>query len=67
LIEASLDSLVTISADGKITDVNEAAIKLTGVPRDKLIGTNFSNCSPSRRRRRKPIGRDSRGILTDYP
>jgi PAS domain S-box-containing protein len=38
LIESSLDPLVTISADGKITDVNEATIKVTGVPREQLIG-----------------------------
>ncbi len=43
LIEASLDPLVTISAGGKILDVNEASIKVTGIPRLKLIGTNFSN------------------------
>jgi len=43
LIEASLDPLVTISPEGKITDVNEATIKVTGVPRDELIGTDFSD------------------------
>jgi len=43
LIEASLDPLVTISADGKVTDVNEATIKVTGVARERLIGTDFSN------------------------
>ena len=43
LIEASTDPLVTISAKGKITDVNEALIKVTGVSRDKLIGTDFSD------------------------
>ncbi len=43
LIESSLDPLVTISIDGKITDVNEALIKVTGVKREKLIGTSFSN------------------------
>src|SRR5690242_2853410 len=43
LIEASLDPLVTISADGKITDVNEATVKVTGVTREKLIGTDFSD------------------------
>jgi PAS domain S-box-containing protein len=43
LIEASIDPLVTISAEGKITDVNEATIKVTGVPKEKLIGTDFSN------------------------
>ena len=36
LIESSLDPLVTISADGKITDVNEATVKVTGVPREQL-------------------------------
>jgi PAS domain S-box-containing protein len=43
LIEASLDPLVTISAEGKITDVNEASVKITGVSRVKLIDTDFSN------------------------
>lgn len=41
LIEASLDPLVTISPKGKITDVNEASVKVTGVSRENLIGTNF--------------------------
>jgi PAS domain S-box-containing protein len=43
LIEASLDPLVTINIDGKITDVNKALIKVTGVLRKLLIGTDFSN------------------------
>src|ERR1035437_6251800 len=43
LIEASLDPLVTISRDGKITDVNDAMIKITGIPRENLLGTDFSN------------------------
>jgi len=43
LIEASLDPLVTISPEGKITDINEGSIKATGVARDELIGTDFSN------------------------
>jgi len=42
LIEVSLDPLVTISSGGSITDVNHATEKLTGYPRDKLIGTHFS-------------------------
>jgi PAS domain S-box-containing protein len=41
LIEASLDPLVTISSEGKITDVNHATELVTGVPRDRLIGTDF--------------------------
>ncbi|MFA5268652.1 MAG: PAS domain S-box protein [Methanoregula sp.] len=43
LIEACLDPLVTISADGIISDVNEATIRVTGFTRAELIGTNFSD------------------------
>jgi PAS domain S-box-containing protein len=43
MIESSLDSLVAISPDGKITDANEATVKLTGTPREKLIGTDFAD------------------------
>ena len=43
LIEANLDPLVTISPEGKITDVNEATMKATGVSRDRLIGSDFSD------------------------
>src|SRR5688572_11551661 len=43
LIEASLDPLVTISPEGKITDVNDASVKVTGVEREILIGTDFSD------------------------
>lgn len=42
LIEASRDPLVTINAEGIITDVNEASIRVTGVLRNSIIGTNFS-------------------------
>lgn len=41
LIEASLDPLVTINAEGKITDMNEATARITGVERKKLTGTDF--------------------------
>ena len=43
LIEASLDPLVTIDVDGKITDVNAATEKVTGRTRRELIGTDFSD------------------------
>ena len=42
LIEASLDPLVTISPEGKVTDVNQATELVTGVPREQLIGTDFT-------------------------
>jgi PAS domain S-box-containing protein len=43
LIEASLDPLVTINSDGKITDVNSSTEKTTGLTRRELIGSDFSN------------------------
>jgi PAS domain S-box-containing protein len=43
LLEASLDPLVTIDANGKITDVNAATEQATGLLRDRLIGTDFSD------------------------
>src|SRR5665648_354972 len=42
LLETSIDSLVTIGGDGIITDVNSATEKATGLPREKIIGTDFS-------------------------
>jgi len=43
LLEASLDPLVTISPNGKITDVNTATEKVTGRLREELIGADFSD------------------------
>ena len=43
MIESSLDSLVSISPEGRITDANAATVTLTGVPRAELIGTSFSD------------------------
>ena len=42
LLEASLDPLLTIGHDGKISDVNAAAETVTGYSRAELIGTEFS-------------------------
>ncbi len=41
LIEASLDPLVTINIQGKVTDMNQATVDITGVSRAQLTGTNF--------------------------
>ena len=43
LIEASLDAIVTIDSDGRISDVNSATEQVTGYPRQVLIGTDFSD------------------------
>ncbi|MFV8466785.1 CheR family methyltransferase [Flavobacterium sp. LB1P62] len=41
LIEASLDPLTTINNEGKITDMNQAAVIITGMSREKLKGSDF--------------------------
>ncbi|MDQ3234399.1 MAG: PAS domain S-box protein, partial [Pseudobdellovibrionaceae bacterium] len=68
LIEASLDPLVTISAEGKITDVNEATINITGVEREKLIGTDFSDYFTEPQKAREGYKQVfEKGFVTDYP
>ncbi|MCF8369342.1 MAG: PAS domain-containing sensor histidine kinase [Bacteroidales bacterium] len=68
LIEASLDPLVTISREGKITDVNEASVNITGIPRGEMMNTDFSNyfTDPGKARAgyRKVF---EKGFLADYP
>lgn len=68
LLESSLDPLVTISAEGTITDVNEATVKVTGVPREQLIGTDFSNYFTEPEKARTGYQQVfARGFVTDYP
>ncbi len=68
LLEASLDPLVTISAEGKITDVNEASVQVTGVPRERLIGTDFSNYFTEPQKAREGYRQVfSEGFVRDYP
>lgn len=68
LIEASLDPLVTISAEGKITDVNEATIKATGVAREALVGSDFSNYFTEPDKARGGYQAVfANGFVTDYP
>ena len=67
LIEASLDPLLTISVDGKITDANEATLKVTGVPRTRLIGTDFADYfTEPRRARAGYLEAFASGFVTDY-
>ncbi len=68
LIEASLDPMVTISPDGKITDVNAATETVTGHDRNRLIGTDFSDYftkSEEARDGYQAVFRD--GSVRDYP
>ncbi len=68
LIEASLDPLFTISPDGKITDLNNASVKITGVSRDDLIGTDFFDYFTEPEKAREGYQEVyAKGFVTDYP
>ncbi len=68
LIEASLDPLVTISPEGRITDVNQGAIRVTGVERDDLIGTDFSDYFTEADKARGAYQQVfAKGFVTDCP
>jgi len=68
LIEASLDPFVMINPEGKITDVNEAAVKVIGVSREQLVGNEFSKCF-TEPEKASVIYRDvlEKGFVMDYP
>jgi PAS domain S-box-containing protein len=68
LIEASLDPLVTISSEGKITDVNQATAKVTGVDRKALIGRDFAEFFTDPAQAREAYQKAfALGFITNYP
>lgn len=68
LLEASLDPLVAINPEGKITDVNEATAEVTGLSRNELIGTEFSNYFTEPEKAKKSYQQVfAQGFVTDYP
>jgi len=68
LLEASLDPLITINTEGKITDLNQATVKVTGKPRELLIGTDFSDYFTEPEKAREGYQRVfAEGSVTDYP
>ena len=53
---------------GKILDVNEASIKVTGVPRGKLINTNFSDYFTDPKKAQEGyLQVFKKGFVSDYP
>ena len=68
LIEVAQDPLMTISPEGTINDVNEATVKATGVPREALIGTDFSQYFTDPEAAHEVYQRAfTQGSVTDYP
>jgi PAS domain S-box-containing protein len=67
LIESSLDPLVTISTEGKITDVNTATEQVTGVGRGNLIGSDFADYFTDPEKAREGYRQAfSQGFVTNY-
>ena len=68
LIEASLDPLFTINLEGKIMDMNHATVKMTGVKRDEMIGTDFFDYF-TEPEKAKEVYQDvfANGFVTDFP
>ena len=68
LIEASLDPLVTISTEGKITDMNEALTNITGKSRENLTGTDFKDYFTDPQKAHE-VYREvfEKGFVADYP
>jgi len=68
MIESSLDALVAISPEGMITDADEATVKVTGLLREELIGTSFSDyfTEPDKANEGYQLVFDQ-GSVTDYP
>jgi PAS domain S-box-containing protein len=68
LIEASLDPLMMISAQGKITDVNAATELVSGMPRAQLIGSDFPDYFTDPEKAREGYQQVFlQGEVTDYP
>ena len=68
LIEASRDPLFTISPNGKITDTNDATVQVTGVSREKLIGSDFFDYFTEPEKAREGYKKVfSKGFVVDYP
>jgi PAS domain S-box-containing protein len=68
LIDTSLDPLVIIDPQGKISEANEATVKVTGVLREWLVGADFSDFFTDSARARDGYRQVlERGYLNEYP
>jgi len=68
LIEASLDPLFTINPAGKITDMNNASIKVIGVSREEVLNTDFFEYFTKPDKAREVYQKVyAKGFVSDYP
>jgi len=68
IIETSRDPFFTISLSGKITGVNDASVNMTGISREKLLGTSFFGYFTEPKAARDIFGQVLvKGSVTDFP
>jgi len=68
LIEASLDPLFTINTEGKIMDMNNASVNITGKSRAALIGSDFFDYFTEPKKAREGYQQVfAKGFVSDYP
>jgi PAS domain S-box-containing protein len=68
LIEASLDPFITINVNGKITDMNEAFVKITNRRRSDLTGSDFFDYFTEPQKAREGYQEVfAKGFVVDYP
>jgi PAS domain S-box-containing protein len=68
LIEVSGNPLVSIDPQGKIADVNAATAQAVGIPRDRLIGSDFADCFSEPEKARAAYRQAlEEGFLSDLP
>jgi PAS domain S-box-containing protein len=68
LLEASLDPIVTINPQGKITDINRATELVTGVQRQNIIGSDFSDYFTEPQKAKDSYKKTlAKGMVKDYP
>ena len=67
LIEASVDGLITVDSSGTISDVNEQMSRMSGFPREELIGTPFADYFVDTERATSGVNETfEKGVVTDY-
>ncbi len=67
LIEASVDGLITVNPNGMIMDVNEQMCRMSGYPREELIGTPFADYFVDAELATSGVNETlQKGVVTDY-
>jgi len=68
LIEASRDPMFTVNTEGKVTDLNEATVRVTGVSRKEILGSDFFDYFSEPAKARKAYKEVfDKGFIVDFP